>query len=465
MDLLERDGALEAVGEALDEASAGAGRVVLVAGEAGIGKSSLLTAVPVAHGASRRFLVGACDPLLTPRALGPFHDIARQAGGRLADALRGDGGREDLVAALLDEIDESPPRVLVVEDVHWADEGTLDLLALLGRRIGTTTATLMVTLRPDQAGDRLRATLGELPAGVVRRVDLQPLGEGAVAELARRAGRPAADLHGTTGGNPFYVTEVLASAGDEVPGSVRDAVLARARRLSPAAREVLEIVGVVPGRAETWLVRAVLEGDPAGPVDECVAAGMLELDGDALRFRHEIARSSVEEELSPMRRRELDGRVLGALLGRGGVHPARLVHHARRAGDQEAVLAATPAAAAAAAAAGAHAQAAEHYRAALDAAGDAPSEQRAELLEGLSEQAYLSGGPDEALATRREALAIRTDLGQIAQAGEDERWLSRLLWWAGQRVESEAAANRAVALRSRSAPARASPWRTAPSRS
>ena len=446
MDLLERDGALDAVGEALDEASAGAGRVVLVAGEAGIGKSSLLTAVPVAHGASRRFLVGACDPLLTPRALGPFHDIARQAGGRLADALRGDGGREDLVAALLDEIDESPPRVVVVEDVHWADEGTLDLLALLGRRIGTTTATLMVTLRPDQAGDRLRATLGELPAGVVRRIDLQPLGEEAVAELARRAGRPAADLHGATGGNPFYVTEVLASSGDEVPGSVRDAVLARARRLSPAAREVLEIVGVVPGRAETWLVRAVLEGDPAGPVDECVAAGMLELDGDALRFRHEIARSSVEEELSPMRRRELDGRVLGALLARGGVDPARLVHHARRAGDQEAVLAATPAAAAAAAAAGAHAQAAEHYRAALDAAGDAPSEQRAELLEGLSEQAYLSGGPDEALATRREALAIRTDLGQIAQAGEDERWLSRLLWWAGQRVESEAAANRAVAL-------------------
>ena len=446
MDLLERDEALAAVGTALDDASGGSGRVVLVAGEAGIGKSSLLAAVPRVHGGDRRFLTGACDPLLTPRALGPFHDIARQAGGRLADTLRGDGGREDLVAALLDEIAERPPRVLVIEDLHWADEGTLDLLALLGRRIGATTGTLVITLRPDAAGDRLRGTLGELPSAVVRRIDLRPLGAASVAELARRAGRSAGALHHTTGGNPFYVTEVLAAAAGEIPGSVRDAVLARARRLSPEAREVLEIVCVVPGRAETWLVEAVLEGSPAGPVDECVAARMLELDGDSLRFRHEIARVSVEGELSPMRRRELDGRVLAVLADRLGVDPARVVHHARRAGDAPAVLAAAPGAAHAAAVAGAHAQSADHLRAALEAVGDDPSEQRAELLEGLSEQAYLSGGPDEALSTRREALAIRTSLGQIAAAGEDERWLSRLLWWAGQREASEAAANRAVAL-------------------
>ena len=203
---------------------------------------------------------------------------------------------------------------------------------------------------------------------------------------------------------------------------------------------MLEIVCVVPGRAETWLVEAVLEGSPAGPVDECVAARMLELDGDSLRFRHEIARVSVEGELSPMRRRELDGRVLAVLADRPGVDPARVVHHARRAGDAPAVLAAAPGAAHAAAVAGAHAQSADHLRAALEAVGDDPSEQRAELLEGLSEQAYLSGGPDEALSTRREALAIRTSLGQIAAAGEDERWLSRLLWWAGQREASEAAA-------------------------
>ena len=447
MDLLERDEALAAVGAALDDASGGSGRVVLVAGEAGIGKSSLLAAVP--RGARRRplFLTGACDPLLTPRALGPFHDIARQAGGRLADTLRGDGGREDLVAALLDEIAERPPRVLVIEDLHWADEGTLDLLALLGRRIGATTATLVVTLRPDEAGDRLRGTLGELPSAVVRRIDLRPLGAASVAELARRAGRPA--------GRPpphHRRQPLLRHRGPRRRPRGRSPARSATRcsrgpaACRPRRGRCSRSSAWCPGRAETWLVEAVLEGSPAGPVDECVAAGMLELDGDSLRFRHEIARVSVEGELSPMRRRELDGRVLAVLADRPGVDPARVVHHARRAGDAAAVLAAAPGAARAAAVAGAHAQSADHLRAALEAVGDAPSEQRAELLEGLSEQAYLSGGPDEALSTRREALAIRTSLGQIAAAGEDERWLSRLLWWAGQREASEAAANRAVAL-------------------
>ncbi len=446
MELLEREVALEAVRDALDEAASGAGRVVLLAGEAGIGKTALLAAVPQAHGEGRVFLVGACDPLLTPRALGPFHDIARQAGGPLAEAFRGDARREDLVAGLLDELAGSPPRVLVVEDVHWADEGTLDLLALLGRRVGMTTGTLVATLRPDHAGDRLRATLGELPSAVVRRIDLSPLGEDSVARLAARAGRDAARLHGMTGGNPFFVTEVLASSGEEIPGSVRDAVLARARRLSPSARRVLEIVGVVPGRAETWLVREVLGEAPAGPADECLAAGMLELEGAALRFRHEIARSSVEDELSPMRRQELDARVLEALRAREGIDPARIVHHARRSGDAAAILAAAPAAARSASAAGSHIQAAEHLRVALEAAGGLPPGERAGLLEALSFEAYLSGTSEEALDTRREALAIRTALGQIAEAGEDERWLSRLLWWAGRREESEAAAERAIAL-------------------
>jgi DNA-binding CsgD family transcriptional regulator/tetratricopeptide (TPR) repeat protein len=280
----------------------------------------------------------------------------------------------------------------------------------------------------------------------VRRVDLEPLGEDAVATLALRAGRPSGGLHGMTGGNPFYLTEVLASGGAEVPGSVRDAVLARARRLSAAAGRVLEIVSVVPGRAETWLVSEVLGDDPSGPADECLAGGMLEMDGDRLRFRHEIARSSVEEELSPMRRRELDGRVLRALSGRTGVDPARMVHHARRAGDRDAILRAAPQAARIAAAAGAHAQAAAHFRAALEEADDLPPDTRAGLLEGLSYEAYLSATPQEALDARSEALALRTALGQMAEAGEDERWLSRLLWWSGRREESEAAAGRAIAI-------------------
>ncbi len=446
MDLLEREGALATLSAALDDSAAGSGRVVVVAGEAGIGKTALVAAAMDAADGTRRILTGACDPLLTPRALGPFHDIARQGGGALAAVFRDPGGREDLVAALLGELSAAPPRVLVVEDAHWADEATLDLLAVLGRRVGATTGTLVVTLRPERSDDRVRATLGQLPGGVVRRVDLRPLHETSVAELARRAGRDAAGLHGRTGGNPFFVTEVLASGDVAIPGSVRDAVLARAHRLSPPARAVLDVVGVVPGRAETWLVDEVLGAAAAEPVDECVGAGMLEVDGEAVRFRHEIARSSIEDELTPMRRRDLDARVLDALRARPRIDPARLVHHARRAGDRDAVVAAAPDAARLAASSGAHMQAAAHLRVALEMSDGTPDERRAELLEGLSFETYLSGAPEEALAARREALAIRTALGQTAEAGEDERWLSRLLWWAGRREESEAAAGRAIAL-------------------
>ncbi|WP_217920762.1 ATP-binding protein [Miltoncostaea oceani] len=446
MDLLEREGALATLSAALDDSAAGSGRVVVVAGEAGIGKTALVAAAMDAADGTRRILTGACDPLLTPRALGPFHDIARQGGGALAAAFRDPGGREELVAALLGELSAAPPRVLVVEDAHWADEATLDLLAVLGRRVGATTGTLVVTLRPERSDDRVRATLGQLPGGVVRRIDLHPLPPPAVAELARRAGRSAADLHDLTGGNPFFVTEVLAAPGVAIPGSVRDAVLARAHRLSSPARAVLDVVGVVPGRAETWLVDEVLGAAAAEPVDECVGAGMLEVDGEAVRFRHEIARSSIEDELTPMRRRDLDARVLAALRGRPPIDPARLVHHARRAGDRAAVVDAAPDAARLAAASGAHMQAAAHLRTALEAADALPEARRAELLEALSVEAYLCGTPGEALTARREALAIRTALGQTAEAGEDERWLSRLLWWAGRRDESEAAAGRAIAL-------------------
>src|SRR5215207_2001194 len=142
MKLLERDSAIAALEAALAEAAGGAGRIVLVAGEAGIGKTALVSQVSREQDA--RFLWGVCDPLLTPRAYGPIHDIAREAGVRLG------GGREDVFGTLLDELAAPPPTVMVVEDLHWADEATLDVIAVVGRRIGRTTGTLVITYRSDE---------------------------------------------------------------------------------------------------------------------------------------------------------------------------------------------------------------------------------------------------------------------------------------------------------------------------
>ena len=247
MDLLERAALLDELSGALADTAEG-GRVVLVAGEAGIGKSTLVKRFTERQAAQARFLLGACDPLLTPRALGPLHDIARQTGGRLAELLASGSPREAVFAALLDQLTRPPRQVVVVEDTHWADEATLDLLVFLGRRLERTPAMLIVTYRDDEVGadHPLRGVLGALPQGVVRRVRPQPLSEAAVAELAPRAGRPAAGLRELTGGNPLLVTEVLAAGDTGVPMTVRDLVLARLAGLPADAREVARLVAVVP---------------------------------------------------------------------------------------------------------------------------------------------------------------------------------------------------------------------------
>ena len=284
MDLLERASLLDELGAALGATATG-GCVVLVAGEAGIGKSALVRRFAERHSADARFLLGACDPLLTPRALGPLHDLGRQTGGRLAALLAAGSPREQLFAALLDELDRGArPQVVVVEDAHWADEATLDLLVFLGRRMERTRALLIVTYRDDElAVDHpLRGVVGRLPPEAVRRLRLPPLSEAAVAELARRAGRPAAGLRSLTGGNPLLVTEVLAAADAGVPLTVRDLVLARFGGLPADAQEVVRLVAVVPTRAELWLLEAAARPAPSA-VEAGVSAGLLVAGADGGR--------------------------------------------------------------------------------------------------------------------------------------------------------------------------------------
>ena len=449
MDLLERSSALGELGGLLAATAAG-GRVVLLAGEAGIGKSALVKRFTERQSPASRFLLGACDPLLTPRALGPLHDIARQTGGRLAELLASGGSREAVFAAFLDELDRgSRPRVVVVEDAQWADEATLDLLVFLGRRMERTRALLLVTYRDDElgAGHPFRGVLGALPQGVVRRLRLQPLSEAAVAELARRAGHPAAGLRALTGGNPLLVTEVLAAGDTGVPLTVRDLVLARFAALPAGAQEVVRLVAVVPTRAELWLVEEAV-GPALSALEAGVAAGLLVVGSEAVGFRHELLRQAVEGALSTLDRRELNRRVLEVLAGapERQVDVARLVHHAREAGDTGAVLRYGPEAARQAAAVAAHREAVGHYRAVLPHAQRLPAPVRAELLEGYSVECYLSGLSPEAVSARQAAVELREAAGDREQVGEGLRWLSRLHWWDGNRQAAEAAAARAIAV-------------------
>jgi predicted ATPase len=298
--LLERDQFLSSLDELLLQAVQGHGQLVLVSGEAGIGKTSLVERFIERCPPGARTLWGACEALFTPRPLGPLYDIARQTSTPLRALLDDQANRATLFAAVMDDLTEgTAPAVVVVEDLHWADEATLDLIKFLARRIHRTSTLLILTYRDEELGrgHPLRLVLGDLPARAVTRLRLPPLSEAAVATLAQKADRPAHGLYLATGGNPFFVRELLASDAPGVPTSVSDAVLARVARRSPAAQGLLELVAVVPTRVEWWVVKGVGAAYGAG-LEECLAAGLVLLEGGAASYRHELARQAVEGALS-----------------------------------------------------------------------------------------------------------------------------------------------------------------------
>ncbi|MGA7538687.1 MAG: hypothetical protein WBW93_07960, partial [Steroidobacteraceae bacterium] len=265
-----------------------------------------------------------------------------------------------------------------------------------------------------------------------------------MAQLAKSAGRTATGLHGMTGGNPFFVTEVLASARDTVPATVRDAVLARAARLSPAARQIAELVCVVPGKTEPWLLEPIAH--PAvDAIEDCLSVGMLRHGDSSLGFRHELARRALEDTVPEQRRQQLHGRVLEVLAARSDVPAARLAHHAYGARNGLQVLRYAPLAGAKAASLGSHREAAAHYQAALRYADDLEAIERARLLEELSYECYLTGDNERALEARRSALEIWRAQSLPLKEGDALRWISRLLWFMGNNALADDYCDKAIA--------------------
>ncbi len=450
-ELLERFRQLSALGDALAAVMKSSdGRLVLVAGEAGGGKTALLRRFCDERRGSARILWGACDALFTPRPLGPLLDVAERTGGELEQLVEREARPHDVAASLVRELRTTTPTILVLEDLHWADEATLDVLRLLARRLEAVPALVLASYRDDEL-DRthpLRIVLGELATSeAIGRLKIDPLSPAAVAELAEPAGVDAEALYRQTLGNPFFVTEVVAAGKVEIPHTVRDAVLARAARLRPAARRLIDAVAVAPPHTEFWLLDA-LAGEAVDQLDECLASGMLTSEPGAVAFRHELARLAVEESLSPNRRLALHRAALAALAApaTGAPDVARLAHHAEAAGNAEAVLEFAPAAAEQAAARGAHRQAADQYARALRFGEPLPLARRAELLQRLSDELHLTDAGEEALEAGRQALASFRELGETRKVGHYLTRLSELLRPGGLHDEADRALLEAVAL-------------------
>jgi hypothetical protein len=351
--ILEREHELAELGVAAREAKAGHGSIVLIEGEAGIGKSSLVDSIRSVLPAEGRLLLGYCDDLATARVLGPLRDLRDSVGTALTAALDS-GDRSRVLEALRAELDwPDHPTVLVIEDVHWADEATLDVLRFLIRRIAALPAVLVLTYRDDELtwDHPLRQLLGlASQAPRVSRLRLERLSIDAVRRLGSATPLNPDRVHAMTSGNPFLVAEVFAS-GDMggVPPSIAEAVVARLGNLDGVTRDAVEQLAVIPSHVERWLVEAVIPGG-LGALAGAEQRGVLTISPSRVMFRHELTRRAVADSLPAVRRLACNQAVLDALLARraerSGVDLSRILHHAVEVGAEEVIVQYGPVAAA-----------------------------------------------------------------------------------------------------------------------
>lgn len=456
--LLERHDVLSALNSALRAAGTGAGGLMLLSGEAGVGKTTVLQQWIASVRNRARVLVGSCEPLSSPRPLAPLLDVLPGMGAGVRQTLTRvrDGATAcDLFDGVLADLAGSHQvTVLVFEDLHWADEATLDLVRYLSRRLVRVRALLVATHRDDEIGRThpLSVLLGDLaPRSGIGRVTLERLSRAGVAELAAGRGVDVGvdvdvdQLHAVTSGNPFFVTEVLAAAPGAMPATVREAVRGRLARLSEAGVAVVEAVAVLGPSAQAERVADMVLDAPAGLAD-AVECGMLTATASGVAFRHELARRAVLDRMPSFRQLELHRAALSVLL-KNGVDDdqlAAVVEHAERAGDDTALLRYAPRAGERAAALGAHREAAAHYERALRLIDDLPERAQLDLLERACLEYRMVGEQGRSIEPGRKIVALRRRNGDLLAAGGALHALAHALWGSGRTGEARRTAVEAV---------------------
>jgi DNA-binding CsgD family transcriptional regulator/tetratricopeptide (TPR) repeat protein len=447
MDLLERNVQIEELSRSLRDARAGAGKIALVSGEAGAGKSALVEEFTQRAGGGTRLLWGHCDALQTSRVLGPVSEVAAGLSS-LPDAQRAQSvSREMLFPWLMERLSPpNPPAIVILEDLHWADEATLDFVRFIGRRIQRTRCLLIATYRDDEVAPAhpLRGALGELIGAHAVRIPLRPLSLSAVEQLARGTQHDARDVYDVTGGNPFFVRELLSVPTATIPETVRDAVLARLLQCSPSARGVAEFVSLLPGRSELALIRAIL-GDIGAAADEAVASGLLRYHDHAFMFRHELGRLAIESTVPRTRARELHQSILGRLIEHNA-DLSQIVHHASHAQDVKALLKYAPLAARQAALAGAHREAVSHLATALRFADSYDAPERARLFEMHADECNMANRVAASIDSAANALDLWREQGEVSAQARVLLQLGRQYWKSGRKTLADRHVAEAIAL-------------------
>lgn len=439
--LTERDGELHLLRRVVDDLPTTGGKVALVRGEAGIGKSALVAELGRLCASATRVLNGACDDLFIPMPFAPFWDVARDEE-RLRPALE-QRDRTRFMQTLMDVLSDARPTLLVIEDLHWADEATLDAIRYVGRRVQRINAAIVLTYRPGEMDleHPLRAVIGDIPASDVVHMQLGGLSLGAVTTLVAGSGLDPAVVFEMTGGNPLLAGEMAASAIGSTPTSLHDAVLGRLRRLSIGAQEAIKTLAVIPEpvpRAD--VVR--IAGIDDERLDEALRRELLAERNGRVDFRHELLRRIIESSLTEGERLAKHRAVLAGLPE--DTHPCLIIHCAMEAHDVDRLIKVSPRSARYAAAVGGHQQAVEDFRTLGPHLERFDDPDRAALLDEWAEQEYFVERVEEAI--RLNALAQELYRG-IGDRGAESRVLTRAARFhefAGHRQDAVVASRRAV---------------------
>jgi DNA-binding CsgD family transcriptional regulator len=439
--LTEREHELDQLAARAATVRSGHGGAVMVCGESGAGKTSFVEAAFEQHRGGARLLWGACDPLSTPRPLGPLHDLGAQFSPTTRDLLATSEQPYDIFTAVFDDL-RTQPSILVIDDLHWADQGTVDLMRFLLRRARTAPLLTVGIARDDEVGisHPLRGLLGDVARSPhAQTLVLSPLTVHAVTTLVGDRDVDPEWLHQVTGGNAFFVCEMLDHSSDhdgaDLPTTVRDAILARTADLSVPAWDLLNLLTCAPGSIPDHLLADLGVTLPAlRALDD---AKLIKRDARGVAFRHDLCRRAISSVIPPGAEPGLHRRFIEAHRAASHADPAVLTHHALGAGERSLITAAGVDAGRAAARSGAHTQACQFFEIALERGGLLEKPVEAELLELLAAEYYLTDRLDDAISACRRAMHLRQELGGGVAVSADHHSLAVYEWYNGNRAVAD----------------------------
>jgi DNA-binding CsgD family transcriptional regulator len=453
MELIERAGFLASMQQTFQNVDAGEGHCIFVSGEAGIGKTSLVK--KFCNTLKNRYNIyqGTCDALFSPRPLAPLYDILLQVWNNLPEYSTDIRERTKLFTEFFFEIkNKKEVSVIVFEDIHWADEATLDFIKFFARRITQLQCLFILTYRDNEIDSRhpLRNTLGQLNPDSFTRLQLLPLSKEAVEKMAEEKGYKGEDVYTISGGNPFYVNEILASYSLGVPDNIKDSILSVYNRVDGKTKEVWQILAVLPTGLETKYLEK-MEPCYAPEIETSLELKILVPKNDVIFFKHELFRRTIESALSPLLKINLNKRILDLFQDsfekNGEIE--RIIHHAKNANEYVIVERYSPLAAKRAACIGAHIEAAKLYLTAIEYYRDSDKDKLIELYECYAYECYLTNQVKEAIIYEQKSLNLLKEKNDVEKIGNSMRFLSRLWWYNGNRKKAETFAGEAIDILSK----------------